>query len=81
MLGVTELQCFPAPFQQTLKLSGINLIGTNKQAVPRVFGDQRLLGTNTGQPVPKMRHMATQGGLRARGRLPVPQRIGNSGRR
>ena len=81
VLGFTELQCFPAPFQQMLKLGGINLIGTNKQAIPGLFGDQRVLGTNAGQPVPKMRHMATQCGLRARGRLPVPQRIGDSGRR
>jgi len=34
-----------------------------------------------GQPVPQMRHMGTQCGLRAGGRFPAPQRSGDPGRR
>jgi len=64
-----------------LKPRGINLIGTNKQAIPGWPGDQRMLRTKAGQPMPKMRHMGTQRGIRARGRLPAPQRSGDLGRR
>src|SRR6185295_2318504 len=34
VLGVTEPQRLPAPLQQLLELGGINLVGTNKQAIP-----------------------------------------------
>ena len=64
-----------------LKLRGINLVGTDKQAIPGLPGDQGILRTNAGQPVPKMRNMGPQRDIRARGRRPAPQRIGDAGRR
>jgi hypothetical protein len=44
-------------------------------------GNQGLVRTNAGQLVPKMRNMGTQGDIRARGRRPAPQRIGDAARR
>ena len=48
VLGFTERQCFPAPLQQMLKLGGVNLVGTHKQAVPGLLGDQRVLRADAG---------------------------------
>ena len=64
-----------------LKLRGINLVGTDKQAIPGLPGNQGILRTNAGQPAPKMRNMGPQCDIRARGRRPAPQRIGDAGRR
>ena len=63
-----------------LELGGVNLVGIDEQAVPGLPGNQRILRTNAGQPAPKMRHMGTQRDIRARGRRPAPQRIGDPGR-
>ena len=80
-LRLTNTHRLPAQLQQMLKLRGINLIGTNKQAIPGLPGHQSLLRTNAGQLAPKMRNMGPQGDIRARGRRPAPQRIGDPARR
>ena len=48
VLGFTEPHCLPAPLQQMLKLGGVNLVGTHKQAVPGLLGDQRVLRADAG---------------------------------